>query len=146
MPFIDLDGFDATPSLDYSGTRWHLACGAKKKKKNPKENHDLLVLWLICMLTVQHKIATMQQGGSPSIFTCCAVKNEMDPTWHCSQQLLWIILSSWVMISVRRHCCWVFQVCFLECHLGLLYSKEGRRLYNQYISQIGKLALKSTDR
>jgi len=32
------------------------------------------------------------------------------PTWNCSQQGLWIILSNKVMIS---HCCWVFQMYFL---------------------------------
>ena len=62
-------------------------------------------------------------------------RNKDGPTWNCLQQGLWIIFSNLVMISRKRHCCWVFQMYFMvfwapqaECHLTPLYSREGRHL------------------
>lgn len=39
-------------------------------------------------------------------------RNKIGPTWNCSQQVLWIMLRNWVMISGTKGCWWVFQKYF----------------------------------
>lgn len=45
-------------------------------------------------------------------------RTKVVPVWNCSPQGLWVILSSWVMISVERHFCRVFEMCLFCFFLG----------------------------
>lgn len=40
------------------------------------------------------------------------VNRKKVPAWNISQQALWIFNNT-VMTSGKRHCCWLFQMCFL---------------------------------
>lgn len=91
-----------------------------------------------------HKPALSDEGKGSRCMLHCAQwygwrvlfgRKKIVPTWNCSQQGLWIILSNQVMISAKSHRCCVFQIYFWatqgECHPVPLRSIEGRHLYSQ---------------
>ena len=50
-----------------------------------------------------------KKGSSPGRFNC---RKKVVPTWNCSQQGLWIILSNHTMIFGKRHWFWIFSNVF----------------------------------
>lgn len=50
----------------------------------------------------------------PFFFLCGDIESREKtvPSWNCSQQAQWIVLTNCVKVSGKRHCCWVYQITF----------------------------------
>lgn len=86
--------------------------------RNMKMN-DILLSWAV---TSAGSVVQSEPAVDAPLWHCSAVTlfvgvvccERIVPTINCSQQGLRIILSNQIMISGKRHCCWVFQMYFFE--------------------------------